>query len=109
MVGVNIEKYNNCYFFVKCMDFIIELVFEIGIVIGEDKINEVSVYIWVIMGFFGCINYDYFNKYFIVGNLCYDGFFCFFWKDCWGLFGLFFLGWNMVVEDFFLVDENIIN
>lgn len=51
---------------------------------------------------FGRINYDYSNKYFIAGNLRYDGSSRFLRKDRWGLFGSFSLGWNIAAEDFFL-------
>ena len=109
MAGVNTEKYNNRYLSVKRMDLITESVPEIGTATGEDKINEASAYTWATTGFFGRINYDYSNKYFIAGNLRYDGSSRFLRKDRWGLFGSFSLGWNMAAEDFFPVDENIIN
>ena len=109
MAGVNTEKYNNRYLSVKRMDLITESVPEIGTATGEDKINEASAYTWATAGFFGRINYDYSNKYFIAGNLRYDGSSRFLRKDRWGLFGSFSLGWNMAAEDFFPVDENIIN
>ena len=109
MAGVNTEKYNNRYLSVKRMDLITESVPEIGTATGEDKINEASAYTWATAGFFGRINYDYSNKYFIAGNLRYDGSSRFLRKDRWGLFGSFSLGWNIAAEDFFSVNENIIN
>ena len=109
MAGVNTEKYNNRYLSVKRMDLITESIPEIGAATGEDKINEASAYTWATAGFFGRINYDYSNKYFIAGNLRYDGSSRFLRKDRWGLFGSFSLGWNIAAEDFFSVNENIIN
>lgn len=109
MAGVNTEKYNNRFLNVKRMDLITESVPEIGAATGEDKINEASAYTWATAGFFGRINYDYSNKYFIAGNLRYDGSSRFLSKDRWGLFGSFSLGWNIAAEEFFPVDEDIIN
>ena len=109
MAGVNTEKYKNRFLNVKRMDLITESVPEIGAATGEDKINEASAYTWATAGFFGRINYDYSNKYFIAGNIRYDGSSRFLSKDRWGLFGSFSLGWNVAAEEFFPVDEDIIN
>lgn len=109
MAGVNTEKYNNRFLNVRRMDLITESVPEIGAATGEDKINEASAYTWATAGFFGRINYDYSNKYFIAANLRYDGSSRFLSKDRWGLFGSFSLGWNIAAEEFFPVDEDIIN
>ncbi len=109
MAGVNTEKYNNRYTDIQRMDLISEAVPEIGAATGDDKIREASAYSWATAGFFGRINYDYSNKYFIAGNLRYDGSSRFLRKDRWGLFGSFSLGWNVAAEEFFKVDKNIIN
>lgn len=109
MAGVNTEKYNNRYTNIQRMDLITESVPEIGAATGDDKIKEASAYSWATAGFFGRINYDYSNKYFIAGNLRYDGSSRFLRKDRWGLFGSFSLGWNVAAEEFFKVDKNIIN
>lgn len=109
MAGVNTEKYNNRYASIQRMDLISESVPEIGAATGDDKINEASAYSWATAGFFGRLNYDYSNKYFIAANLRYDGSSRFLKQDRWGVFGSFSLGWNVAAEEFFTVDENIIN
>lgn len=109
MAGVNTEKYNNRYLSVQRMDLISEKVPEIGAATGDDKINEASAYSWATTGFFGRINYDYSNKYFLAANLRYDGSSRFLRKDRWGLFGSFSFGWNVAAEEFFPVDTDIIN
>lgn len=109
MAGINTEKYNNRYASIQRMDLISESVPEIGAATGDDKINEASAYSWATAGFFGRLNYDYSNKYFVAANLRYDGSSRFLRKDRWGLFGSFSLGWNVAAEEFFTVDEDIIN
>ena len=109
MAGVNTEKYNHRKLSVRRMDLITDQVPEIGGATGEDKILEAPAYTWATAGFFGRINYDYSNKYFIAGNLRYDGSSRFLRKDRWGLFGSFSLGWNIAAEEFFNMDKDIIH
>lgn len=109
MVGVNTEKYRNRYLGVTRMDLISEKVPEIGAATGDDKIDAATAYTWSTAGFFGRINYDYRNRYFVTGNIRYDGSSRFLRKDRWGWFGSFSLGWNIAAEDFLAKEQNFIN
>ena len=109
MAGMNTEKYNNRVLDVKRMDLITESVPEIGAATGEDVINEASAYSWATAGFFGRINYDYKDRYFIAANIRYDGSSRFLRKDRWGTFGSFSLGWNVAREEFFPLDEELMS
>lgn len=109
MVGMNAEKYNNRYLAVTRMDLISESVPEVGAATGTDKINSATAYSWSTAGFFARLNYDYENKYFIGGNVRYDGSSRFLRKDRWGWFGSFSLGWNIAAEDFLATEQNFIN
>lgn len=109
MAGMNAEKYHFRNLDVKRMDLITEEVPEINAATGEDVINGAQAYNWATAGFFGRVNYDYLNKYFVMANIRYDGSSRFLKDDRWGTFGSFSLGWNIAAEDFFPVNENIIN
>ena len=109
MVGMNTEKYNNRVLNVNRMDLITENVPEIGAATGDDVINEASAYSWATAGFFGRINYDYKDRYFIAANVRYDGSSRFLRKDRWGTFGSFSLGWNVAREEFFPLDEDLMS
>lgn len=109
MVGMNTEKYNNRVVSVQRMDLISENVPEIGAATGDDVINDASAYSWATAGFFGRINYDYKDRYFIAGNIRYDGSSRFLRKDRWGTFGSFSLGWNVAREEFFPLDEQLMS
>lgn len=109
MAGFNAENYNHRVLSVKRMGLITERVPEIGAATGTDKISDASAYSWATAGFFGRINYDYANKYFVAGNLRYDGSSRFLRKDRWGIFGSFSIGWNIAEEEFFSVNKNIIS
>ena len=109
MAGMNTEKYNNRVLDVQRMDLITESVPEIGAATGEDVINEASAYSWATAGFFGRINYDYKDRYFIAANIRYDGSSRFLRKDRWGTFGSFSLGWNVAREEFFPLDEELMS
>lgn len=106
---MNAEKYNNRYLDVTRMDLISEKVPEVGAATGTDKINGATAYSWSTTGFFGRVNYDYSNKYFVSGNIRYDGSSRFLRKDRWGWFGSFSLGWNIAGEDFMTKEQNFIN
>ncbi len=109
MLGFNSEKYNNRYAAFQRMDLISESVPEVGAATGDDKISAATAYSWSTVGFFGRLNYDYGDRYFIAGNLRYDGSSRFLKKDRWAWFGSFSLGWNIAGEEFFGVDKHIIN
>ena len=109
MAGMNTEKYNNRVLSVQRMDLITENVPEIGAATGDDVINDASAYSWATAGFFGRINYDYKDRYFIAANVRYDGSSRFLRKDRWGTFGSFSLGWNVAREEFFPLDENLMS
>ncbi len=109
MVGMNTEKYNNRVMSVERMDLITENVPEIGAATGEDVINDASAYSWATAGFFGRINYDYKDRYFVAANVRYDGSSRFLRKDRWGTFGSFSLGWNVAREEFFPLDETLMS
>ena len=109
MVGMNTEKYNYRLLNVQRMDLITESVPEIGAATGDDVINEASAYSWATAGFFGRLNYDYKDRYFIAANIRYDGSSRFLRKDRWGTFGSFSLGWNVAREEFFPLDEELMS
>ena len=109
MAGMNTEKYNNRVLSVQRMDLITESVPEIGAATGDDVINDASAYSWATAGFFGRINYDYKDRYFIAANIRYDGSSRFLRKDRWGTFGSFSLGWNVAREEFFPLDEELMS
>lgn len=109
MAGMNAEKFSNRYTALKRMDLISENVPEIGAATGADVITDNSAFQWATVGFFGRVNYDYGGKYFVSGNIRYDGSSRFRAADRWGLFGSFSLGWNIAAEDFFNVDKHIIS
>ena len=109
MVGMNTEKYNHRVLNVQRMDLITESVPEIGAATGDDVINDASAYSWATAGFFGRLNYDYKDRYFIAANIRYDGSSRFLRKDRWGTFGSFSLGWNVAREEFFPLDEELMS
>lgn len=109
MAGMNTEKYNNRVIGVQRMDLITENVPEIGAATGDDVINDASAYSWATVGFFGRLNYDYADKYFVAANIRYDGSSRFLRKDRWGTFGSFSLGWNVAREEFFPLDEDLMS
>lgn len=109
MAGMNTEKYNNRVLGVERMDLITENVPEIGAATGDDVINDASAYSWATVGFFGRLNYDYADKYFVAANVRYDGSSRFLRKDRWGTFGSFSLGWNVAREEFFPLDEDLMS
>ena len=108
MAGYQEENYAYSYLYESVTDMISTNNPGLNLGTGEKSTTDTRNG-WATRGFFGRINYDYSNKYFIAGNLRYDGSSRFLRKDRWGLFGSFSLGWNMAAEDFFPVDENIIN
>ena len=109
MAGVNTEKYNNRVAGLERMDLITENVPEIGAATGDDVITDASAYSWATAGFFGRLNYDYADKYFVAANVRYDGSSRFLRKDRWGTFGSFSLGWNVAREEFFPLDEDLMS
>lgn len=109
MAGMNTEKYNNRVIGVERMDLITENIPEIGAATGDDVINDASAYSWATVGFFGRLNYDYADKYFVAANVRYDGSSRFLRKDRWGTFGSFSLGWNVAREEFFPLDEDLMS
>lgn len=101
MVGMNAEDFYYRNAAINRMDLITESVPEVGGATGTDKIVGAGAYSWSTAGFFGRLNYDYGNRYFLVGNLRYDGSSRFQAKDRWAWFGSFSLGWNIASEEFF--------
>jgi TonB-linked SusC/RagA family outer membrane protein len=56
---------------------------------------------WVLMSFFGRINYDFQDKYLLEANLRYDGSSRFSEENRWGIFPSFSAGWRLTEESFF--------
>ncbi len=54
-----------------------------------------------LLSFFGRINYNYKNKYYISGNIRRDGYSAFAEGKKWGNFGGVSLGWSLSDEDFY--------
>lgn len=50
--------------------------------------------------FFGCLSYNFRDKYFVIFFFCYEGFFKFGVSNKWGLFLVVFVGWRISEEDF---------
>lgn len=109
MAGFNAEKYKNRYLSVERPDLITDNVPEIGAATGEDKINSATAYEWATAGFFGRLNYDYNNKYFLQGVIRYDGSSRFLRDNRWGLFGSVSAGWNIAAESFLADHSDIIS
>lgn len=109
MAGFNAEKYKDRYLAVERPDLITDNVPEIGAATGEDKINSATAYEWATAGFFGRLNYDYDNKYFLQGVIRYDGSSRFLRDNRWGLFGSVSAGWNIAAEGFLADHSDIIS
>ena len=66
-----------------------------GIIEADD-----SFYEWAVMGYFGRLNYNYQEKYFLEVNARYDGSSRFASEDRWGFFPSVSGGWNIAREGF---------
>ena len=66
-----------------------------GIIEADD-----SFYEWAVMGYFGRLNYNYKEKYFVELNARYDGSSRFATEDRWGFFPSVSGGWNIAREGF---------
>lgn len=74
---------------------------------GLDKLSGLNLYDWATVGFFGRVNYDYKNRYFLELNMRYDGSSRFLGSDRWSVFPSFSAGWN-IAEESFLKDHSSI-
>ncbi|GGZ13720.1 SusC/RagA family TonB-linked outer membrane protein [Echinicola pacifica] len=60
---------------------------------------------WATAGFFGRLNYNYKEKYFVELNTRYDGSSRFTREKRWNLFNSFSAGWNLARENFWQIDQ----
>lgn len=69
-----------------------------GLVVGMRNFGYICE---LVMNFvFGCLKYNYMDKYLFEVNVRGDGFFCFVEGNCWGWFFLFLGVWCVINEDF---------
>lgn len=75
---------------------------------GEINVGDVIMVVvegnfiyFVLVLFFGCVNYVYVDCYLFEFIVCYDGFFKFVCGYCWGFFFFVFVGWCIFEEVFF--------
>ncbi|MBI9063794.1 MAG: TonB-dependent receptor, partial [Marinilabiliaceae bacterium] len=73
-----------------------------GIITADDSFGE-----WAVLGYFGRINYNYKEKYFVEANGRYDGSSKFAAREKYGFFPSFSLGWNIAREAFMSNFETI--
>lgn len=67
--------------------------------------NEGAYNHWATAGFFGRLNYNYKEKYFVEANTRYDGSSRFIDDLRWNWFSSFSGGWNIAAEDFWGIDS----
>ena len=60
---------------------------------------------WATAGFFGRLNYNYKEKYFVEANTRYDGSSRFIGDKRWNWFSSFSAGWNIAAEDFWGIES----
>jgi len=71
----------------------------LNMAIGEMEVND-GYYDWAVMGYFGRLNYNYKEKYFVEANGRYDGSSRFSEGSRFGFFPSFSGGWNVARESF---------
>lgn len=64
---------------------------------------------WGIVGWFGCINYDYNGIWLLELNGWYDGLFKFLLSDCWVFFFFGFVGYCISEEKFFEFIKKVVS
>lgn len=74
--------------------------FQGGFSINDNPVNNLITENYL-LSFFGRVNYNYKNRYYISGNVRRDGYSGFGEKNKWGTFGGASLGWNLSDEAFF--------
>jgi len=99
LVGLNKEERENESFWVKKTNLISVDLPSIsqatGTITSDDSFGE-----WAVMGYFGRLNYNYNEKYFLEVNGRYDGSSRFPDNDRFGFFPSFSAGWNVTKEAF---------
>ncbi|QTD37351.1 TonB-dependent receptor [Polaribacter batillariae] len=102
LLGVNREKEKQDFFFSFKRDLIDPLETP-TLNLGFDETNVSvgdSFYEWAVVGYYGRINYNYNEKYFIEGNLRYDGSSRFAEGDQFVVLPSASIGWNVAKESF---------
>ncbi|MGQ7870974.1 SusC/RagA family TonB-linked outer membrane protein [Sunxiuqinia sp. sy24] len=99
LAGINKEEYHQEYFYARKTNLLSpelpSLSTATGIITADDSFGE-----WAVLGYFGRINYNYKEKYFVEANGRYDGSSKFAAREKYGFFPSFSLGWNIAREGF---------
>ncbi|MGW9684888.1 SusC/RagA family TonB-linked outer membrane protein [Flagellimonas sp. 2504JD1-5] len=104
LLGVNRESEKQEFFSAFRNDLIDPTTPTFNLAVGEDFSITDSYFDWAVIGFFGRLNYNYKERYFIEGNLRYDGSSLFAEGDRFVLLPSVSAGWNLAKERFF---ENV--
>lgn len=106
LAGINKEEFHQEYFFARKTELLNvdlpALSTATGTITADDSFGE-----WAVLGYFGRINYNYKEKYFVEANGRYDGSSKFAAREKYGFFPSFSLGWNMAREGFMSNVETI--
>ena len=100
LVGHNREEEDYEYFRVRRYNLVDVNLPALGTATGIIEADD-RFYSWAVMGYFGRINYNYRETYFLEMNARYDGSSRFAEGDRWGFFPSVSIGWNMAQEHFF--------
>jgi TonB-linked SusC/RagA family outer membrane protein len=99
LVGSNRENQDYEYFRARRYNLVDVNLPALGTATGIIEADD-SFYQWAVMGYFGRINYNYMEKYFVEINARYDGSSRFAADDRWGFFPSISAGWNIARESF---------
>lgn len=99
LVGHNREDQDYEYFRARRYNLVDVNLPALGTATGIIEADD-SFYQWAVMGYFGRINYNYQEKYFLEVNARYDGSSRFGADDRWGFFPSVSGGWNVARESF---------
>ena len=99
LAGFNREEQSYEYFRARRYNLVDVNLPALGTATGIIEAND-SFYEWAVMGYFGRLNYNYKEKYFLELNARYDGSSRFAADDRWGFFPSVSGGWNIAREGF---------
>lgn len=108
LAGMNHEKNHYRWFFARRMGLINNDFPAMNQAIGAEKTNY-SENEWAILGYFGRINYNFSEKYFLEMNARYDGSSRFPENDKFAFFPSFSVGWMISNEAFFEKATKVVN
>ncbi|MBK3519733.1 SusC/RagA family TonB-linked outer membrane protein [Carboxylicivirga marina] len=106
LAGINKEEFHSENFWARKAELLNAdlpaLSTATGTITADDSFGE-----WAVLGYFGRINYNYKEKYFVEANGRYDGSSKFAAREKYGFFPSFSVGWNMARENFMSNFETI--